>query len=116
MAEHRSPTCCTLHINIPFAILNTSRREARLESTPCNEASVRVLIPVLPASYHASYAPPARLLPDKTLRDNFVTTRKVTPLVDLPAGFFHSLIVSRFDALEPQEQTVLKAATGATDA
>lgn len=36
----------------------------------------------------------------------------MTPLADLPAGFFHSLIVSRFDALGPQQQTVLKAATG----
>lgn len=32
--------------------------------------------------------------------------------MDLPAGFFHALIVSRFDALEPPEQTVLKAGTG----
>ncbi|CAM9220570.1 unnamed protein product [Ectocarpus sp. 4 AP-2014] len=51
-----------------------------------------------------------------TLRDNLVTSGAVTPLVDLPVGFFHALIVSRFDALEPPEQTVLKAGTviGAT--
>eukprot|EP00903_Cladosiphon_okamuranus_P010662 g10080.t1 len=51
-----------------------------------------------------------------TLRDNLVTSGTVTPLADLPAGFFHALIVSRFDALEPPEQTVLKAGTviGAT--
>lgn len=50
----------------------------------------------------------------KTLRDNLVTSGAVTPLVDLPVGFFHALIVSRFDALEPPEQTVLKAGTGAS--
>ncbi|CAN0418259.1 unnamed protein product [Ascophyllum nodosum] len=51
-----------------------------------------------------------------TLKNNLVTTGEVTPLASLPTGFFHSLTVSRFDALEPQEQTVLKAATviGAT--
>lgn len=41
-----------------------------------------------------------------------MTSGTVTPLADLPAGFFHALIVSRFDALEPPEQTVLKAGTG----
>lgn len=50
--------------------------------------------------------------PPKTLRDNLVMTGEVTPLADLPTEFFHSLIVSRFDALEPLEKTVLKAATG----
>ncbi len=48
----------------------------------------------------------------QTLRDNLVTSGTATPLADLPAGFFHALIVSRFDALEPPEQTVLKAGTG----
>lgn len=41
-----------------------------------------------------------------------MTSGTVTPLADLPAGFFHALIVSRFDALEPPEQMVLKAGTG----
>lgn len=48
----------------------------------------------------------------QTLRDNLMTSGTVTPLADLPAGFFHALIVSRFDALEPPEQTVLKAGSG----
>jgi predicted ATPase len=35
----------------------------------------------------------------------------IVNLQDLPTGFFNDLIVSRFDALEPMEQTVLKAAS-----
>ncbi|KAG5182448.1 hypothetical protein JKP88DRAFT_319103, partial [Tribonema minus] len=46
-----------------------------------------------------------------TLREELATNKVPRRLEDLPAGFFHDLIVSRFDALERMEQTVLKAAS-----
>ncbi|CAM9976136.1 unnamed protein product [Choristocarpus tenellus] len=47
-----------------------------------------------------------------SLRDGLLNNGTVMKLENIPAGFFHNLIISRFDALEPIEQTVLKAATG----
>ncbi|CAM9364214.1 unnamed protein product, partial [Chrysoparadoxa australica] len=46
-----------------------------------------------------------------TVKEELLTTGMVSHLQELPASFCHDLIVSRFDALEPMEQTVLKAAT-----
>ncbi|CAM9512372.1 unnamed protein product, partial [Phaeothamnion confervicola] len=45
-----------------------------------------------------------------TLRDSLLRGQ-VKPLQDLPTGFFHDLIMSRFDALDAMEQTTLKAAS-----
>jgi hypothetical protein len=47
-----------------------------------------------------------------TLKEELVSNKGAPRrLQDLPAGFFHDLIVSRFDALERMEQTALKAAS-----
>lgn len=51
----------------------------------------------------------------QTLRDSITRKKTPKPLVDMPVGMFRSLIMSRFDALKPSEQKVLKTATGKWD-